>query len=183
MHPDALLLPSRSLIALCGPAGAGKSTFVGDILAHNRLPPTAAVTSDRCRLMLCDETSTLSRGQWASLQPATVQLFLTIIEMRLRIGHCTIADGVNLHADLRTGMLAPARHHAYHTVLIVFDLPLEMCLTQNAQRDGSRRIPEQQIRAQREALDEIMPRLSDEGWDHVIVLNTDQRSVRLEIAP
>lgn len=131
--------------------------------------------------MLCDETRSLTRDQWATLQPSTFQLFLTIISMRLSIGRCTIADGVNLHRELRAGMLESARKHAYHTALVVFDLPLETCLTQNRQRDEQRRIPEQQIRAQREGLDGIMSHLGDEGWDQVVVLNARQRSVLIDI--
>jgi len=181
MNHNSLTLPRRSLIALCGPAGAGKTTFVSDIAAHNHLAPTATVSSDSCRLMLCDETRTLTREQWGILQPNTFQLFLTIIDMRMRVGRCTIADGVNLHNELRTGMLDSARKHDYHTALIVFDLSLETCLTQNKQREAYRRIPDQQIQAQREALDEIMPRLSDEGWNQIVVLNEHQRSVLLDV--
>ncbi len=181
MANEVVSLLRRSLIVLCGPAGSGKSTFVSSIVQHNHLTPTAVVSSDACRLMLCDETRSLTQEQWAILQPNTFQLFLAIIGMRMNIGRPTIADGVNLHRELRTGMLDLARKHEYPTALVVFDMPLEACLTQNVQREESRRIPEWQIEAQRKALDEAMPRLSDEGWNQVIVLNEQRRTVLLDL--
>jgi predicted kinase len=179
MSPAAITLPRRSLIALCGPAGAGKSTFATEVVRHNRLAPTVHVSSDTCRLLLCDETTSLTAEQWAILQPNTFQLFLTIIGMRLSIGRPAIADGVNLHPELRTGLLTHARTHTFTSALIVFDFALDTCLAQNAQRD--RHMPEWQIRAQHETLHDLMPRLPDEGWDHIVVLSDNQRTLPINL--
>lgn len=179
MTNDVLTLPRRSLIALCGPAGAGKSTFAGDVVRRNRLATTAAVSSDTCRLMLCDETSSLTEAQWATLQPSTFRLFLTIIGMRMSIGRPALADGVNLHPELRTGLLGHARTHEYRTALVVFDMSLATCLVQNEQR--ARHMPEWQIRGQRQALDDAIPRLAEEGWDHIVVLNERRRTAVIEL--
>lgn len=146
MVDRAVIFPRRSLIVLCGPAGAGKSTFASDVAQRNHLAPTAVVSSDACRLLLCDETSSLTAAQWATLQPSTFRLFLTIIGMRLSIGRPALADGVNLHSELRTGLLGHARTHEYRSALVVFDMSLETCLVQNEQRAVARRIPEWQIR-------------------------------------
>jgi hypothetical protein len=40
-------------------------------------------------------------------------------------------------------------------------------------------MPEEQIRAQRRALDEQLPLLADEGWDHVITIDDQRRSPRI----
>ena len=168
-------IPRRSLIALCGPAGTGKSTFARMLIERNHLLPTTVVSSDRCRLLLCDEVRSLTNAQWSLLQPETFRLFLTIVGMRMSIGRCTIADGVNLHPELRAGMLASARQHRYPTMLVVFDIPLAVCLAQNEAREADKRIPDHQIRAQREGLDTIMPQLSDEGWDQIVILDEHRR--------
>lgn len=181
MPNDALTLPRRSLIVLCGPAGVGKSTFAGDVARRNGLAATAVVSSDACRLMLCDETDSLTDAQGATLQPNTFRLFLTVVDMRMSIGRPALADGVNLHRELRTELIGLARTHDYRSTLVVFDRSLDMCLTQNEQRAAARRIPERQIRAQRQALDELLPRLADEGWDHVVVLDGQRRSVRIHL--
>ena len=172
---DVLTLPRRSLIVLCGPAGAGKSTFASEVVQRNQLAPTAAVSSDACRLVLCDETASLTEAQWATLQPNTFQLFVTIIGMRLAIARPAVADGVNLHPEIRAGLLDHARTHDYPTALIAFAVSVETCLTQNAQR--GRHMPEWQIRGQHEALHNLIPRLAEEGWDHVVVLDDRRRTV------
>jgi predicted kinase len=80
--------------------------------------------------------------------------------------------------DLRPRLLEQARRHRRPSALIVFDVALETCLAQNARR--ARRMPEEQIRAQRRALDEQLPLLADEGWDHLLRLDDRRRSARLE---
>ena len=182
MIHDTVLLPRRSLIVLCGPAGAGKSTFASAVTQHNGLANTAVVSSDACRLMLCDDIRSVAVDEWATLQPNTFRLFLTIIGMRLSLGRPAIADGVNLYAELRSGLLGHARTHEYYSALVVLDLPLETYLAQNAQRPETRRLPEEQIRAQRQFLDNLLPRLAEEGWDRVIVLNEQRRGVPIELS-
>ena len=177
-----MILPRHSLIVLCGPAGAGKSTFASDIRQRNGLANTAVVSSDACRLLLCDDIRLVTRDQWATLQPQTFQLFLTIIGMRLSLGRPAIADGVNLYPELRSGLLGHARTHEYYSALVVFDLSLETCLAQNAQRPETRRLPEDQIRAQRQFLDNLLPRLAGEGWDRVITLNERRRTTPIDLA-
>jgi predicted kinase len=179
---EALTLPRRSLIVLCGPAGAGKSTVASAVLQRNGLAATTAVSSDACRLMLCDDISSVTADQWAMLQPKTFHLFLTIIGMRLSIGRPAIADGVNLYRELRAGLLDHARTHNYYSALVVFDLSLATCLAQNAQRPESHRLPEGQIRAQRQFLDDLLPHLTEEGWDRVMVLNEQRRTVPLDLS-
>jgi predicted kinase len=178
---EPMNLSRRSLIVLCGPAGAGKSSVAGDVLQRNRLASTAVVSSDACRLMLCDETGTLTAAEWTELQPMTFRLFLTMIEMRMRTGRPVLGDGVNLHPELRTELLGFARAYRYRSVLVVFDVSVETCLARNAQREESRRIPDWQIRAQRQALDELLPRLTEEDWDDVVVLDEQRRTVMIDL--
>jgi predicted kinase len=177
----AVLMPRRSLVVLCGPAGAGKSTFARSFLQHNRLPATVAVSSDACRLALCDDLSETPEAQWGLLQRHTYRLFLSVIDARLSLGRPTLADGVNLDRVLRAGLLASAHKHAYRSALVVFDLSLDTCLAQNGHREPAGRVPEQVIRGQRKALDELLPNLAEEGWDRVTMLNDERRAVPLEL--
>jgi predicted kinase len=176
---DALSLPRGSLVVLCGPAAAGKSTLAAEIVRVNGLASTAVVSSDACRLLLCDDTGSVAPSEWPVLQPNTFDLFVTIVGMRLAIGRPTVADGVNLHMELRPRQLEQARRHRCPNALIVFDVALETCLAQNARR--ARRMPEEQIRAQRRALDEQLPLMADEGWDRVVRLDDQRRGARVEL--
>lgn len=169
-------LPRRFLIVQCGPAGAGKSTFAADFVQRKCLPVTTVVSSDACRLMLCDDTRTVSPAQWEALQASTFRLFLTVIERRVGLGRPVVADGVNLHAELRSALVGFARACAYRSLLVVFDVPLATSLARNARRAEGQRIPERQIRAQRQALDDVLPRLTDEGWDQVVVVDGQLRT-------
>jgi protein phosphatase len=175
MTDGTVTLRRRSLVVLCGPAAAGKSTFADEVVWRNRLARTAVVSSDACRLLLCDDTGSVGPAEWPILQPNTFDLFLTFIAMRMAIGRPTLADGVNLHMELRPRLLGLARTQGYPSALAVFHVPLEVCLSRNAQR--GRRIPEDQIRAQRRALDEAMPHLAGEGRDQLVVLNDRRRTV------
>jgi predicted kinase len=174
---ETVTLPPRWLIVLCGPAGAGKSTFAGSIVRSNGLAPTTVVSSDACRVLLCDDPRTVAREVWPVLQPKTFDLFLTIVGMRLSLGRPTIADGVNLHMELRPRLLELARTHAAASVLVAFDVSVETCLSQNAQR--GRQMPEEQIRAQRQALEASLPGLAGEGWDRVVVLDDERRTASI----
>jgi protein phosphatase len=177
---QTLALPRPSLVVLCGPAAAGKSSFAAEVVRTNGLASTAVVSSDACRLLLCDDTGSVAPAEWPVLQPNTFDLFVTIVGMRLAIGRPTVADGVNLHMELRPRLLEQARRHRRPTALIVFDVALETCLARNARR--ARRMPEEQIRAQRRALDEQLAHLADEGWDHVVRLDDRRRGARLAFA-
>jgi predicted kinase len=177
---EPLIVPRRSLVVLCGPAGAGKSTFASELVERNRLASTAIVSSDTCRILLCDDTRSVKPAEWATLQPNTFDLFLTIVGMRMSIGRPAIADGVNLHMELRPRLLALARTHSYPSTLVVFDMSAATCLAHNAAR--ARNMPEHEVRGQRQALDSALPHLEEEGWDHIVILNDQRRTAQIQLA-
>lgn len=179
MEAETVVVPRRSLIVLCGPTGAGKSTFARDVIQRNDLASTALVSSDACRLMLCDDLSSVAPDEWPVLQLKTFDLFVTIVGMRVSLDRPTIADGVNLYLDVRPRLRELARTHGFPCTLVVFDMTVETCLLQNTQR--SHRMPAEQIRDQRQLLDEAIPHLAEEEWDHVVTLNEQRRMVPLAL--
>lgn len=183
-----LTLPRKSLVALCGPAGSGKSTFAASVVRNNGLAGTAVVSSDACRLALCDELASVQAAQSMELNSRTFELFATVITMRMGLGRPVIADTVNLWprellpTAHRGALLELARKHGYRSALIIFDVAPETCLARTAGRAGPA-IPEDLVRFQRATLDAALPGLPGEGWDHLVVSDDLGEAVTIEIAP
>src|SRR5260370_23242558 len=68
-------ISTRTLIVLCGTAGAGKSTF-----ARQHFKPTQVVSSDTCRALICDSECN------QEIDPDTFDLFHFILQKRLKLG-------------------------------------------------------------------------------------------------
>jgi protein phosphatase len=163
MEDGTVVLPRRSLIVLCGPAGAGKSTFAREFVQRNGLASTAVVSSDACRMMLCDTLDSVAPADWPILRSRMFELFLTVVGLRLSLGRPTLADGINLRMEVLPRLRELAAAHGCHSALVVFDMALGTCLSQNAPR--ARPLPEEQIRLHRRALDAALPRFAEQGWD------------------
>src|SRR4051812_26680759 len=123
MTNEPLILPRRTLLVLCGPAGSGKSTF-----AAQRFPETTIVSSDRCRGMICDDESdqTVNRD--------TFDLFYYILQKRMVLGRSCVADSVALKPYARNGLRQLSRRFGYFGCVLVFDTPLDVCISRDRQR-------------------------------------------------
>jgi protein phosphatase len=87
-----ITIPELALVVLIGAAGSGKSTF-----AQRRFPPTAIVSSDRCRAMISDDENDQSASAEA------FALAHAIVGKRLSFGKLTVLDATNVHPDARKG--------------------------------------------------------------------------------
>jgi protein phosphatase len=121
-NPEVILPPS-SLVALVGPAGAGKTTFAA---AHFK--PSQVLSSDQCRLLVADDEA----DQSASAAAFAVLYF--IAARRARRGRLTVVDATNVRPQDRQRVLWLAQRHRRPAIAIVFALPLEVCLAQNQAR-------------------------------------------------
>jgi protein phosphatase len=121
-NPEVILPPS-SLVALVGPAGAGKTTF-----AAVHFKPSQVLSSDQCRLLVADDEA----DQSASAAAFAVLYF--IAARRARRGRLTVVDATNVRPQDRQRVLWLAQRHRRPAIAIVFALPLEVCLAQNQAR-------------------------------------------------
>jgi protein phosphatase len=153
-----IVIPKNSLVVLCGPAGCGKSTF-----AARHFLRTQIVSSDECRALISDDAT----NQRVSNDAFDLMHF--IIRKRLLIDRLTVADATHLKPQERRPLKMMARRYGYHSVALLFDVPLDVCLERNAAR--SRVVPSEAVRTQYVLFESTMNEIHSEGFDMVFVLD------------
>jgi predicted kinase len=174
--PPAIIVPQRSLVVLSGPAGAGKSTFALRVVqSHNDegFRSTMIVSSDQCRAMVSDDEN----NQQANRD--IFDLFHYIIFKRMLQNRFTIADSTALQSEARHRLLSLAARHSYHTCLLIFNIPPEICAYRDKQRH--RLVGEQVITFHNGLLQRVIQEAPGEGWDQVHILRDEDLSAQIEI--
>jgi predicted kinase len=162
----SILLPVRSLLVLSGAAGAGKSTFAHKLVqahAQQDFKPTMIVSSDECRAFVCDDENN------QQVNRDTFDLFHYIINKRMFWNRFTIADSTALYPAARHKLLDLAKRHNYHTCLLVFNVPAEISLRRDQQRE--RFVGERVIIYHSDLLLKTLQAVHNEGWDQVHILD------------
>jgi len=162
-HLNEILIPRNTLIVLCGPAGSGKSTW-----AARHFSPSQIVSSDACRTLVADDPA----NQDAT--PEAFQAMNFIIQKRLSLGRLTVADATSLKREDRKPLLKIARRFAFHAALVVFNIPIEVCLARNSKRD--RVVPKHAIASQYALLQTTLRTVGAEGFDFTYVLDGEAQS-------
>lgn len=173
---ELLTLPRRTLLALCGPAGSGKSTFAQrlvDQYSELGLRPTTIVSSDVCRALVCDDENN------QQVNRDSFDLFHYILHKRMLQSCFTIADSTALQADARRRMLQVAQRHGYSTCLLVFNISQQTCV----QRDQRRRrlVGEAVIAHHISQLARTLLQAPSEGWNQISLLEEQHPDITLEI--
>jgi predicted kinase len=125
MNSPILEIPVPSLVLLIGSSGSGKSTF-----AARHFQPTEIISSDRCRALICDDESD------QTINAEAFELLHHIARLRLQRQKLTVIDATNLQFRDRQPLLSLAQSAQIPAVAIVFEIPLETCLTYNQARPG-----------------------------------------------
>jgi predicted kinase len=156
--PEKLDLPRDALVVLVGISGSGKSSW-----AARHFGASEIVSSDAFREMVSGDAA----DQSASADAFRLLHFAT--RARLRRGLRTVIDATNLTLRARRQLLTTARHAGRPAVAVVFAVPLERCLAQNARR-AERRVPESVLRDQQRQLEAARQALAEEGFSAVVTL-------------
>ncbi len=158
-----LWLPRQTLIVLCGPSGSGKTTF-----ASTHFPLTAIVSTDNCRSLISDDARNME------CTPEAFDLAYIIVDKRLKLGRTTVFDSTALTTEFRRKLLDIATAHAFKTLLVVMQTPLQTC----QQRDTARLWPSpvgKDVLANQYALfQESLQNVEQEGFDLVAVLDSSE---------
>jgi predicted kinase len=168
-NPRVLRLTRPSVVVLCGPAACGKSTF-----AAKHFRPTQIISSDQARAFVCDD----ERDQRFQTQAFALVHFL--VEQRLSINRLCVVDSTALTAAARKSLLELARRFHVPAVVLLLDVPLEICLLRDAQRE--RTVGQPVIERQYQLFEQGRPSIKQEGFDQVIELSAeDMENVQAEI--
>ncbi|BBM82681.1 AAA family ATPase [Candidatus Uabimicrobium amorphum] len=154
----------NSLMILVGPSGSGKSTFVGKNFSESM-----RVSTDECRRMICG--SHLNQR----VSEDAFDIFYTIIEKRLKNGNPTVADSTALKRKYRQRLVKIAQKYKFKTVLILFDLPLHICMNQDKKRKQYA-VGEKVIEQQYKNLQKTKMQIHEEKYDQVIIFNSSQQA-------
>ncbi len=165
---ERLILPRRTLLVLCGPAGSGKSTF-----AAQRFAATSIVSSDRCRGMVCDDENNQKYNR------DSFDLFYYILRKRMLNGFFCVADSVALKPQARRELRDISRHYGYYGCLLLLDTPLEVCIQRDAQRE--RRVGENVLRYHSGLVPQVLVDAPEEGWERIRVVPEEARDIEIII--
>ena len=158
-----------SVVVLCGPAACGKSTF-----AARHFRSTQIISSDQARALVSDD----ERDQRFSTQAFALVHFL--VEQRLGINRLSVVDSTALTAASRQSLLELARRYRVPAVVLLFDVPLEVCLDHDAKRE--RTVGRATIERQYQLFEQAKSAIKQEGFDQIVELRgEDLDKVQIEI--
>ncbi len=164
----ALHVPPSALVVLIGPAASGKSTW-----AARHFEPTQIVSSDHCRALIADDENDQEASRDA------FRLFHRIIQDRLKRGLLTVADSTALHASARADLLRDAASYHRPIVAIAFDLGADIQRHWNDLR--LRHVPQSVLSDQRQALQQALHVLCDEGFSSITIVHSPDEIDRLVV--
>ncbi|WP_445282641.1 AAA family ATPase [Streptomyces sp. DSM 118148] len=149
-------LPENGLIVLIGASGAGKSTLT------RTWPASQVLSLDGLRSMVSDDPG----RQDATADAADV--LKLILERRMARKLNTVIDATNVEQSVRVELVMAAKRHGMPTVAVVVATPLPVCLERQGSRPDNRRVPEDVVRSQHQAMVHSHQRLAAEGFNTIV---------------
>ncbi len=116
-------LNNKSLILLCGPIGAGKSTFA------KKYFDIPIISPDYYRFLVSGD-----EGNQAASKSA-FEIAFKVAEERMKFSQPVVIDALNKSQSSRNQFYKLADKYAYDKIVVVFNVPLTTCILQNTQRE------------------------------------------------
>ncbi|MFJ6486438.1 AAA family ATPase [Streptomyces sp. NPDC091682] len=84
-------------------------------------------------------------------------------------------NATNVEQPIRVKLVTAAKRHGMPTVAVVVATPLDLCLERQGPRPDNRRVPEDVVRSQHQAMVHSHQRLAAEGFNTVVFADTLDR--------
>ncbi|MGV9419976.1 AAA family ATPase [Streptomyces sp. NPDC003674] len=149
-------LPENGLIVLIGASGAGKSTLA------RTWPASQVLSLDGLRGIVSDDPG----RQDATADAADV--LKLILERRMTRKLNTVIDATNVEQSVRVELVMAAKQHGMPTTAVIVATPLPVCLERQGPRPDNRRVPEDVVRSQHQAMVHSHQRLAAEGFNTIV---------------
>ncbi|MBP5880713.1 ATP-binding protein [Streptomyces scabiei] len=153
LYPD---LPENGLIVLIGASGAGKSTLA------RTWPASQVLSLDGLRGVVGDDP-----GRQDATGDAADVLKL-ILERRMARRLNTVIDATNCEQAVRVELVMAAKRHGMPTAAVIVATPLDVCLERQGPRPDNRRVPDDVVRAQHQAMTHSHQQLAAEGFNTIV---------------
>ncbi|MCX5355592.1 ATP-binding protein [Streptomyces mirabilis] len=153
-------LPENGLIVLIGASGAGKSTLAGTWHASQVL------SLDGLRGAVSDDPG------WQDATADAADVLKLILERRMARKLNTVIDATNVEQSVRVELVMAAKRHGMPTVAVIVATSLPVCLERQGPRPDTRRVPQDIVRAQHQAMTHSHQRLAAEGFNTVVFADT-----------
>lgn len=162
-------IPEFSLVALIGGSSSGKTSF-----AYRYFKNTEVLSSDFFRGMICDNENN------QEISSEAFDLLYYAANKRLDNMKLTVIDATNFQQNARKSIIEMAKKQNVHAVAIVLNLPENILIERNRNRED-RSIPERVIRQHSREVNRAIKSLKKDGFRYVYVLDSLEQVDNVEI--
>ena len=165
------MLKSKGILyVLCGVPGCGKSTLAEEI---GRCMESKLVSRDAIRFSILKEDD-----EYFANENLVFKRYMKLINEGLSKDFSVIADATHITPTNRRKLLSNLTFEPLKIVCFYFNLPLEVCLKRNNQREGKARVPEFVIKQMYDRFK--IPEYS-EGFDLIYEVKDDKLIIQNEV--
>ncbi|HWO95039.1 MAG TPA: polynucleotide kinase-phosphatase [Bacillus sp. (in: firmicutes)] len=180
---NEILLPHAGIVLLVGPSNSGKTTFLQKWVEQGVVKPSEVVSSDQFRLLVGDtdfiewgnrpkDEADVLFGDYQLISEKAFEAMDSMIETRAQLGKLTVIDATHLYSEDRKKYMDMAKKYHVPSMVIVLDIPEEILIERDAERDFPR--GKRRIKQQVQTFLKNKRFIKKEGFRHQYVLKHDQ---------